>query len=57
MTLSDVTGHFGDWWDIAAIAQGYRAILHDPAGRAPIVLYGRTAVELAESIRAAERQL
>jgi hypothetical protein len=57
MTLSDVTSHFGDRWDIAAIAQGYRAILRDPAGRASVVLYGRTPAELAGSVRMAEGAL
>ena len=44
----------GDRWDIAAIPQGYRAILRDPGGHAPVVLYGRTPAELAESIRIAQ---
>ena len=54
MTLSDVTGRFRDRWDIAAIAQGYRAILRETGGHAPVVLYGRTPAELAESIRMAQ---
>ena len=54
ITLDDVRREFGDRWDIAAIAQGYRAILRDPAGRGPVVLYGRTPAELAESVRMAQ---
>jgi hypothetical protein len=42
---------FVEPWDIAAIAQGYRTILRDTGGHAPIVLYGGTPAELAESIR------
>ena len=45
---------FGARWDIAAIVQGYRAILRKTGGHAPVVLYGRTPGELAESIRMAE---
>ncbi len=48
---------FGDRWDIAAIAQGYRAVLRDIGGHTPVVLYGRTPAELAESVRMAEREL
>ena len=53
-SLDDVRHEFGDRWDIAAIAQGYRAILRDPGGRVPVVLYGRTPAELAESVRMAQ---
>lgn len=52
--LDDVLREFRDRWDIAKITGGYRAILRDPGGRAPVVLYGRTPGELAESIRMAE---
>ncbi len=34
--------------------QGYRAILREAGGHAPVVLYGRTPAELAESIRMAQ---
>ena len=54
ITVDDVGRQFGDRWDIAAIPQGYRAILRDPGGHAPVVLYGRTPAELAESIRMAQ---
>ena len=54
LTLDDVRCEFGDRWDIAAIAQGYRAILRETGGHAPVVLYGRTSAELAESIRMAQ---
>ena len=57
MTLDDVRREFGDRWEVAAIAQGYRAILRDPGGHAPVVLYGRTPAELAESVRMAESAL
>ena len=53
-SLDDMRRESGDRWDIAAIAQGYRAILRDPGGHAPVVLYGRTPAELAESIRMAQ---
>ena len=52
--LDDVLREFRDRWEIAAIAQGYRAILRETGGHAPVVLYGRTAAELAESIRMAQ---
>jgi hypothetical protein len=52
--IDDLRGEFGDQWDIAAIPQGYRAILCNPGGGAPVVLYGRTPAELAESIRMAQ---
>ena len=52
--IDDLRREFGDRWEIAAIAQGYRAILRDPAGGAPVVLYGRTPAELAESVRMAQ---
>ena len=54
ITLDDVRREFGGRWEIAAIAQGYRAVLRDPGGHAPVVLYGRTPAELAESIRMAQ---
>ena len=54
MTLGDVMHQFARLWDIAAIAQGYRAILRDPARGGPVVLYGRTPAELAESVRMAQ---
>ena len=54
IALDDVRREFGDRWEIVAIAQGYRAILRDPGGHAPVVLYGRTPAELAESIRMAQ---
>ena len=50
----DVRREFGARWDIAAIVQGYRANLRKTGGHAPVVLYGRTPGELAESIRMAE---
>jgi len=54
ITLDGVRREFGDRWEIVAIAQGYRAILRDPAGGGPVVLYGRTPAELAESVRMAQ---
>ena len=54
LTLDDLRREFGDQWDIAGIAQGYRAILRDTGGHAPVALYGRTPAELAESIRMAQ---
>jgi hypothetical protein len=54
MGLDDVRHEFGDRWDIVAIAQGYRAVLRDPAGGVTVVLYGRTPAELAESVRMAQ---
>lgn len=54
VALDDVRREFGDRWDIAAIAQGYRAILRDAGGHAAVVLYGRTPDELAESIHTAQ---
>ena len=54
ITLDDVRREFADRWDIAAIAQGYRAILRETGGHAPVVLYGRTPAELAESIHMAQ---
>jgi len=56
-TLDDVRQEAGDRWDIAAIAQGYRAILRETGGHAPVVLYGRTPAELAESVRMAQGAL
>ena len=44
----------GRTWQIAAIPQGYRAVLCQTDRRAPVVLYGRTPAELAESIRMAQ---
>ena len=52
--LDDLRREFGDRWDVAAIPQGYRAILRDTGGHAPVALYGRTPAELAESIRMAQ---
>ena len=54
MTVDDLRREFGEQWDIAAIAQGYRAILRETGGRARVVLYGRTPAELAESVRMAQ---
>jgi len=54
VALRDLRREFGEQWDIAAIAQGYRAILRETGGHAPVVLYGRTPAELAESIRMAQ---
>ena len=54
ITFGDVRREFGDRWDIAAIPQGYRAILRETGGHAPVVLYGRTPGELAESIHMAQ---
>ncbi len=54
VALHDLRREFGDRWDIAAISQGYRAILREAGGHAPVVLYGRTPAELAESIRMAQ---
>ena len=53
-TVDDLRRESGDRWDVAAIPQGYRAILRAPAGGAPVVLYGRTPAELAESVRMAQ---
>ena len=50
-TVDDLRREFGDQWDVAAIAQGYRAILREAGGHARVALYGRTPAELAESIR------
>jgi len=55
--VDDLRRESGDRWDIAAIAQGYRAILREAGGHAPVVLYGRTPAELAESIRMTEGAL
>ena len=53
-TLDDLRRQFGDRFDIAAIPQGYRAILRETGRHTPVVLYGRTPAELAESIRMAQ---
>jgi hypothetical protein len=52
--LDDLCREFGERWEVAAIPQGYRAVLKDHTGPAPVALYGRTPAELAESIRMAE---
>ena len=57
VALNDLRREFGDRWEVAAIPQGCRAILRDPGRRAPVVLYGRTPAELAESVRMAEGAL
>jgi len=57
VTVDDLRREFGDRWEIAAIPQGYRAILRETGGRVPVVLYGRTPAELAESVRMAEGAL
>ena len=54
LTIDDLQREFGERWDIAAIAQGYRAVLRASGGRIPVVLYGRTPAELAESVRMAQ---
>ena len=54
LTIDDLRREFGDRWDIAAIPQGYRAILRETGGHAPAVMYGRTPGDLAESIRMAQ---
>ena len=54
LTLDDLRREFGGRWQIVAIAQGFRAILRETAGHAPVALYGRTPAELAESIRMAQ---
>ena len=54
LTFDHLRREFGDRWDIAAIPQGYRAILRETGGHASAVLYGRTPAELAESIRIAQ---
>lgn len=53
-SLDDVRRKFGHRWEIAAIAQGYRANIRDPGERAPVVLYCRRPAELTESIRMAQ---
>ncbi|MGA2830965.1 MAG: hypothetical protein ABSF03_33185, partial [Streptosporangiaceae bacterium] len=53
VALDDLRREFGDRWDITVIPQGYRAVLKDHTGPVPVVLYGRTPAELAESIRMA----
>ena len=52
--LHDLRREFGERWEIAAIPDGYRAVLRQADKRAPVALYGRTPAELAESIRMAE---
>jgi len=54
VALHDLRREYGDRWEIAAIPQGYRAILRDPGGHVPVALYGRTPAELAESIHMAQ---
>ena len=54
ITLDDLWLKFGDQWDITLITGGYRALKPDAGGHTPIVLYGRTPAELAESIRLAQ---
>ena len=55
--VDNLRREFGNRWDIAAITGGYRAILRAPGSHTPVVLYGRTPAELAESIRIAEVSL
>lgn len=43
----------GNRWEISQITDGYRGVLRDTSGHAPVTLYGRTPGELAESIRMA----
>ncbi len=52
--LHDLRREFGKRWEIAAITDGYRAVLRQADKRAPVALYGRTPAELAESIGMAE---
>jgi hypothetical protein len=54
ITLNDLRHEFGNRWDIVAITAGYRAIPRGTGGHTPIPRYGRTPVELAESIRMME---
>jgi hypothetical protein len=54
LTVDDLRREFGDQWNVAAIPQGYRAILRDSGGHSPVALYGRAPAELAESIRMAQ---
>jgi hypothetical protein len=54
VALHDLRREFGERWDIARITGGYRAVMRETGGRAPVVLYGRTSAELAESIRMTE---
>jgi hypothetical protein len=54
--LDDVRREFGDRWEIARINGGCKATIRDTGGRTPIPRYGRTPVELAESIRMMEGQ-
>jgi hypothetical protein len=54
VTLDDVRRHAGDRWDIARITGGYRGVQPATGGYTPIPRYGRTAAELAESIRVVE---
>jgi hypothetical protein len=54
MAADDLCREFGERREIAAIAQGYRAILREKGSRRPVVLYGRTPAELAESVRMAQ---
>ena len=57
VTLDDLWRDYGSRYEITVITGGYRALIPDPAGDTPVILYGRTPAELAESIRAAEAGL
>lgn len=54
VSLDDLWREYGSRFDITVITGGYRASIPDPAGDPPVILYGRTPAELAESIRTAE---
>jgi hypothetical protein len=54
VTLDDLWREYGSRFDITVITGGYRALIPDPAEGMPVILYGRTPAELAESIRMAE---
>ena len=54
VTLDDLWREYGSRFDITVITGGYRALIPGPAADMPVILYGRTPAELAESIRMAE---
>lgn len=54
VTLDDLWREYGSRFDITVITGGYRVLIPDPAGDVPLILYGRTPAELAESIRITE---
>lgn len=54
ITLDDLRRIYATRWEIAPITGGYRATPRAIEGQEMIPRYGRTAAELAESIRLAE---